>query len=131
MTADDTRQTTIRRMRFRPDEDIILTHLVCRYGLDSWRRVAAAMPGRNYRQCRDRWNHYLSKPKPPNPTVTGWQPLPTVVTEAPDVDNAKRKRKPDAIGPDWKQTDLFQFPSEGEGPFDAFSKGIHEYLCRV
>jgi hypothetical protein len=50
-----------RRSRFLPEEDALLKHLVMKCGLKSWRRVAAELPGRNPRQCRDRWHHYLSE----------------------------------------------------------------------
>jgi hypothetical protein len=35
--------------------------LVQQHGPSAWAAIAASMPGRNPRQCRDRWNHYLSK----------------------------------------------------------------------
>jgi hypothetical protein len=34
--------------------------LVEQFGTSSWSTIAARMPGRNVRQCRDRWKHYLS-----------------------------------------------------------------------
>jgi hypothetical protein len=48
------------KFRFTPHEDDILTCLVLRHGVSSWLTIAARMPGRNARQCRDRWNHYLA-----------------------------------------------------------------------
>jgi hypothetical protein len=61
-----------RRMRFKPDEDRILMDLVMRYGCDSWSWIASRLPGRNARQCRDRWNHYLLPlaPRDPCPSQT-------------------------------------------------------------
>jgi hypothetical protein len=50
----------IRRVRFQPAEDQILTDLVAHLGTDAWESVARRLPGRNARQCRDRWNHYLA-----------------------------------------------------------------------
>jgi hypothetical protein len=35
--------------------------LVERGGTSSWCEIASNLPGRNARQCRDRWNHYLCK----------------------------------------------------------------------
>jgi hypothetical protein len=40
------------------------------YGTHSWRVIAEVMPGRNVRQCRERWKHYLSCEKPNEP----WSP---------------------------------------------------------
>lgn len=49
-----------RRYKFSPDEDNILKKLVQQYGEGAWNKVASKMPGRNVRQCRERWKHYLS-----------------------------------------------------------------------
>jgi hypothetical protein len=46
--------------RFTEKEDEQLSQLVGQFGDVSWHAVAAAIPGRTVRQCRDRWNHYLS-----------------------------------------------------------------------
>jgi hypothetical protein len=54
----------IHRFRFTQDEDHILTDLVMRGGQKSWTWIASHLPGRNPRQCRDRWNHFLA-PKLP------------------------------------------------------------------
>jgi hypothetical protein len=50
--------------RFTPDEDDCLYQLVDEFGINNWNEIVARMPGRNWRQCRDRWKHYLS---------VGWQ----------------------------------------------------------
>jgi hypothetical protein len=50
----------ITRSKFRTDEDHVLRQLVERFGTNSWSEIACVMPGRNSRQCRDRWKHYLS-----------------------------------------------------------------------
>ena len=49
-----------RRMKFLPEEDANLKRLVALYGDTSWVQIASNMPGRNIRQCRERWKHYLS-----------------------------------------------------------------------
>ena len=49
-----------RRMKFLPEEDASLKQLVALYGDTSWVQIASRMPGRNIRQCRERWKHYLS-----------------------------------------------------------------------
>jgi hypothetical protein len=52
--------TEIKRVRFGESEDALLRALVLQYGLHGWREIAKHFPGRNVRQCRDRWKHYLS-----------------------------------------------------------------------
>jgi hypothetical protein len=49
-----------RREKFLPEEDAQLKQLVLIYGTSSWDIVAAGIAGRNARQCRERWKHYLS-----------------------------------------------------------------------
>jgi hypothetical protein len=43
-----------------PNEDVLLSQAVEEFGVTDWHRIAAAVPGRNPRQCRDRWLNYLS-----------------------------------------------------------------------
>jgi hypothetical protein len=59
-----------RREKFLPEEDARLRSLVEIYGTNSWGTIAAGLPGRNVRQCRDRWKHYLSSENPNEP----WMP---------------------------------------------------------
>jgi hypothetical protein len=49
-----------RRAKFAVIEDVQLRQLVAEYGVENWRHIASLMPGRNPRQCRERWKHYLS-----------------------------------------------------------------------
>jgi hypothetical protein len=53
-----------RRQKFSPDEDARLRELVGLFGSNNWERVASQLPGRNVRQCRERWKHYVSTSKP-------------------------------------------------------------------
>jgi hypothetical protein len=48
------------RKKFTANEDAILTCLVGQFGHLGWDVIASHMPGRNSRQCRERWKHYLS-----------------------------------------------------------------------
>jgi hypothetical protein len=48
------------KSKFTPEEDNHLVELVEQFGLDSWPQLSRRMPGRNSRQCRDRWVNYLS-----------------------------------------------------------------------
>jgi hypothetical protein len=58
------RMSIIRKPRtrsaFRDEEDDTLRSLVAMYGDNAWGEVVLHMPGRNVRQCRERWKHYLS-----------------------------------------------------------------------
>ena len=49
-----------RRFKFTSEEDEKLRDLVEQYGENAWVQVSAQMNGRNIRQCRERWKHYLS-----------------------------------------------------------------------
>jgi hypothetical protein len=49
--------------RFTPDEDARLRELVEEFGPNHWAEIASKMDGKNYRQCRERWKHYLSGQK--------------------------------------------------------------------
>ena len=62
--------TTLKRRtraKFFPEEDEKLRELVAEYGLHDWETIAELMPGRNPRQVRERWKHYLSSEKPHEP----------------------------------------------------------------
>ena len=59
-----------RREKFLPEEDSKLRQLVATYGANSWETIAKKMPGRNPRQCRERWKHYLSSSRGKSP----WTP---------------------------------------------------------
>lgn len=45
----------LKRGRWTEPEDLLLIAAVNKYGPQDWRRVAAAVPGRNGAQCRARW----------------------------------------------------------------------------
>jgi hypothetical protein len=47
--------------RFTKKEDRLLEQLVGEHGTSSWAPVAACLPGRTPRQCRERWTNYLSR----------------------------------------------------------------------
>ena len=52
-----------RREKFLPEEDQKLRELVSKFGENAWEEIVKLMPGRNIRQCRERWKHYLSSDK--------------------------------------------------------------------
>jgi len=45
---------------FTSDEDARLQELVAMHGPENWQAIAAQLPGRSPRQCRERWKLYLS-----------------------------------------------------------------------
>jgi hypothetical protein len=46
--------------RFTVEEDAQLQDLIEECGVSNWQDIADRMLGRNARQCRERWKHYLS-----------------------------------------------------------------------
>ena len=46
--------------KFSPEEDERLKVLVTEFGDNDWTSIANEMPGRNVRQCKERWMYYLS-----------------------------------------------------------------------
>jgi hypothetical protein len=76
------------RHAFSSEEDSHLRNLVSRFGDDAWDKIAARMPTRDRRQCRERWINYLS------PTVTNgpW------TNEEEDL----LKNKVESLGRSWK-----------------------------
>jgi hypothetical protein len=48
------------KVKFTASEDARLKELVARYGTNSWSTIAAEMPDRNARQCRERWTNYIN-----------------------------------------------------------------------
>lgn len=66
MNCKSRRETGRRRMKFLPEEDEKLKELVEKYG-KSWHEISNEMPGRNVRQCRERWKHYLSSDRAKSP----------------------------------------------------------------
>ena len=41
-------------------EDVTLLHLVGSGGREDWSRIAALLPSRSARECRERWHYYLT-----------------------------------------------------------------------
>lgn len=48
------------RSKFTSNEDAMLKSLVEMHGTSDWQYISQLLPGRNARQCRDRWLYYLS-----------------------------------------------------------------------
>lgn len=48
------------KIKFTPNEDILLLNAVQSLGIGDWHVIASRVPGRNARQCRERWNNYVN-----------------------------------------------------------------------
>lgn len=49
-----------KRRAFTPEEDIKISQLVSIHGPGKWDFIASFLPGRNAKQCRERWRAFLS-----------------------------------------------------------------------
>ena len=48
------------KVKFTVEEDEKLKEIVHKYGSSDWELISSKMPGRNVRQCKERWQNYLS-----------------------------------------------------------------------
>jgi hypothetical protein len=81
------REKKISRRKFSPDEDELLKSLVAQFGTTDWETVSQNFQGRNPRQLRDRWHHYLR----PDVVTGNWT----------DENDRTLLRKVDEIGLRW------------------------------
>lgn len=58
------------RRKFTKDEDRMLDEAVRKFRGCNWDLIAQALPGRNVRQCKERWYTYLA----PNTNTSVWTP---------------------------------------------------------
>jgi hypothetical protein len=79
--------TVIPKSKFQPWEDIRLVEVVQTHGSTNWHVIAAHLPGRTARQCRERWANYI------NPAL-----LKTEWTQAEDDILLRAYRE---VGPKW------------------------------
>lgn len=82
-----------RREKFLPEEDDKLRELVDKYGINAWDTIAECMNGRNARQCRERWKHYLSSSRGKAP----WT----------DEEDKLLLEKMEELGPKWTKIATF------------------------
>jgi hypothetical protein len=83
------------RQKFTSIEDAQLRDLVGQYGTGDWPLIASHIPGRNVRQCKERWMNYLA----PGLNRSAWTPK----------EDALLLQKFYALGPRWVQIAQF-FP---------------------
>jgi hypothetical protein len=86
--SEDNRKK-ISRLKFSPDEDDKLRHLVCTYGEKNWHAIAAEMQNRCPRQCKERWTKRLC----PRIIQTPWTLQ----------DDQLLEEKVGELGPRWKE----------------------------
>jgi hypothetical protein len=82
-----TRRAFVPKSKFDPKEDHLLTELVTKMGPVDWHQIATQIPGRNARQCRERWNNYV------NPVL--------VKEEWRSEEDERLMRKYRELGPKW------------------------------
>ena len=67
-TLPDDSETKNRHFKWTPREDNLLRRLVNKTKVPNWNTIAKRFKNRNPRQCKDRWNYYLS----PNVNNSAW-----------------------------------------------------------
>jgi hypothetical protein len=87
------------KCEFTPQEDALLIESVHTHGSSDWSLIASLLPGRNLRQCRERWNNYV------NPALTH--------QEWTQSEDAFLLEKFNQLGPKWELIAAF-FPGRGK-----------------
>jgi hypothetical protein len=49
----------VKKAKWMPEEDTLLSQAIKEHGMSNWTRVAQDLPGRNGKQCRERWMNQL------------------------------------------------------------------------
>ena len=78
---------------FTKAEDIILQQLVQQSTIPDWAEIAKQMPGRNSRQCRERWQNYID----PSINQQQWT----------DDEDKLLLKKYQELGPSWSMISRF------------------------
>ncbi len=60
VVAAPTAEKSVRKQAWSATEDARLQELVTKYGPSNWSRIAADLPSRIGKQCRERWHNHLS-----------------------------------------------------------------------
>ena len=94
--SDANSKKTHPRVKFTQSEDELLKKLVESLGANDWQSISRQIPGRNARQCRDRWQNYLSPEVVNGPWTQDEEEL--------------LVKKYEELGPSWKQIATF-FPT--------------------
>lgn len=70
MHASPVPYQTLQRVKWTAEEDEILRQNVAKQGVNHWRDIAQHLPGRNGKQCRERWYNQLA----PSLSTDDWAP---------------------------------------------------------
>ncbi|OHT09480.1 DNA-binding protein reb1 [Tritrichomonas foetus] len=81
------------KIKFTQEEDKLLIKAVTEIGTSDWRLVSTRVPGRNPRQCRERWNNYVN----PQLVAAPWT----------SADDELLKKKFLELGPKWHLISTF------------------------
>jgi hypothetical protein len=81
------RSKSLSKNKFTPEEDAHLKDIIQNCGCRDWNEVASYFPGRNPRQCRERWNNYVN----PRVMKVPWTPM----------EDCLLKQKYAELGPKW------------------------------
>lgn len=58
--SSPSKRDPVQKIKFTREEDNILRNAVLQFGTSDWQLIANCLPGRNIRQCRERWNNYVN-----------------------------------------------------------------------
>jgi hypothetical protein len=67
---DDQLDSVVHKIKWSPEEDANLLRAAQKHGTSSWVKIAAMVPGRTSKQCRERWLGQLS----PGVVKANWTP---------------------------------------------------------
>lgn len=105
-----------RKHKFSKEDDETLKSLVKELGENSWRLVASRMPGRNPRQCRERWMNYAN----PDIKKRPWTP----------TEDALLQKKYEEMGPRWHPIAAF-FPHRSCNQIKNRFSTIQRHLAKM
>jgi len=113
LRSDPVHQGQRVKLKFTPVEDCRLAEAVLRGGCSSWADVARRIPGRNARQCRERWMNYVNPQLCHTPMTPG--------------EDALLRIKYREFGPRWKLLATF-FPGRGRNFIKNHWMTIHRHV---
>lgn len=105
-----------RKHKFSKEDDETLRGLVRELGANNWRLVANRMPGRNPRQCRERWMNYAN----PDIKKRPWTP----------AEDALLQSKYEEMGPRWHPIACF-FPHRSCNQIKNRFSTIQRHLAKL
>ena len=49
-----------KKIKFTPEEDELLKNVILKIGTSNWVTIASMVPGRNVKQCKERWENHVA-----------------------------------------------------------------------